>query len=353
MIIKNLWIISRVGICYYHFSAPFTDYQIDEALFSGFIAGFSSFADSLSTEHRTIDYLKLSEDELYFETMGEIIVAAIMTTSGSDDEKLQPFSMKVMLQFIGNKFLELYVDTIQDLNFEWKDIHKEFTVEIQKFLLDKSFLEEIKREHFQTLFNKAISNHFPLDILYWRGIQLFSDLSPEGLKEALNLISTLSGVATTLVSDESIETKLLTILNRLEKDLKSIILEHKQQKLLIICDSSDIFEKLSKILLSHGIHSIYCPNIDYLKVTVSLWSESNGFDILSLSQSITSSTIRSLHEMDLKNNTKIVVVANKIPRPPKGRLLNKKPITFIIQESGFDIDSKSPVIDYIITSLTA
>lgn len=353
MIINNLWIIAKIGTCYYHFNAPFSDYQIDEVLFSGFIAGFSYFADFLS-QHKTIEYLKFSDDELYFETIGDIIVAAILSTSDTDDEeKLHPFSIKVMLQFVGNKFLELYSDTMEDLNYEWKEIQKPFTDEIQKFLLDRDFLEEIKREQFQSLFNKAISDQFPLDLLHWRGIQLFSNFSPEGLKESMKLLSNLSNVASTLIIDKILEAKVLRVLNRLEKDLKSTILEQEPQKLLIVCDSQEFFDNLSTILLASGVQSIFCPSFDYLKEAISTWGESNGLDILSISQKITPNIIRSLHELDLKHDTKIVVVVKKIPRPPRGRLIHRRSITYIIQEFGSIIDPKSPLIDYITTSLTA
>jgi hypothetical protein len=150
MIIKNLWIISKVGMCYYNYSAPFSDYQIDEILFSGLVAGLSTFIESLSAENKSIEFLKMGEDELYFETIDNTIIAAIMTAG---DEKLQPFSIHVMLQFIGTKFVDLFFEEIDDIFTDWSEISKPFTKEIKNFLLDQDLLEDIKREQFQNLFN--------------------------------------------------------------------------------------------------------------------------------------------------------------------------------------------------------
>ena len=109
MIIKNLWIISKFGLCYYNYKAQYSDYQIDDNLFSGFVAGLSTFAESLSSEQKSVEYLKLGEDELYFELIDELIVAAILT---GGFEKLESFSVKLMLQFIGTKFIEKHQDKL-------------------------------------------------------------------------------------------------------------------------------------------------------------------------------------------------------------------------------------------------
>ncbi|MFX0124300.1 MAG: hypothetical protein ACFFAE_11730 [Candidatus Hodarchaeota archaeon] len=348
MIIKNLWIISKVGMCYYDYNAPFSDYQIDEILFSGLVAGLSTFAESLSVENKTIEYLKMGEDELYFETIDSTIVAAIVTTG---DGKLQPFSIHVMLQFIGTKFVDMYYEEIDDMFFEWADIKSQFTKEIKNFLLDQDLLEDIKREQFQNLFNEAIMGNIPLDLLHWRGIQLFANSSPEVLSNSLKLITNLQDVASSLISDALLEAKVLDVLRRLLKDLSTKIFDQTPRKLLLFCKDVDIFKSLYKALLAREILAIHCPTFEYLQGVIETWQDPNSYDILIIDTHVSTKDIRALHNMEMIDDTKIIMIVNKIPRPPRGRLIQKKPISFIVQENISDFDLNTPLVDYLLTCL--
>lgn len=335
-------------MCNYDYNAPFSDYRIDEVLFSGLVAGLSTFAESLSVENKTIEFLKMGEDELYFETIDNTIVAAIVTAG---DEKLQSFSIHVMLQFIGTKFVDMYHEELEDMFFEWADIKGQFTKEIKNFLLDQDLLEDIKREQFQNLFNEAIMGKIPLDLLHWRGIQLFANSSPEILSNSLNLISNLQDVATSLISDAFLEAKVLDVLHRLSKDLTSQIFDQDPRKLLLLCKDADTFKSLYKVLLAREILAKHCPTFEYLQDVINTWQDPNPYDILIIDTQISTKDIRVLHNMEMIDDAKIIMVVNKIPRPPRGRLVQKKPISFIVQENISDFDMNTPLVDYLLTCL--
>ncbi|MFX1284959.1 MAG: hypothetical protein ACFFB5_14960 [Promethearchaeota archaeon] len=348
MIIKNLWIVSKVGICYYEYCAPFSDYQIDETLFSGLVAGLSNFAEFLSAENKTIEYLKLGEDELYFETIDDTIVTAIVT---GGDEKLQPFSVHIMLQFIGTRFVDMYYKKIDHMFYDWIEIKDPFTKEIKNFLLDQELIDDIKREQFQNLFNEAITGNMPLDLLHWRGLQLFAESSPEALLSSLELISNLKDVVSSLINDILLEAKVQEVLHRLLKDLTNNIFKQESRKLLLLCKDDSTFESLYKVLLAKEILAIHCPTFEYLQEVIETWQDPNPYNILIIDTHVTTKEIRALHNMEMIDDTKIVMVINKIPRPPRGRLVQKKPISFIVQENISEFDRNTPLVDYLLTCL--
>ena len=348
MIIKNLWIISKFGLCYYNYQAQHSDYQIDDNLFSGFVAGLSTFAESLSSAQKSVEYLKLGEDELYFEIIDDIIVASIVT---GGLEKLEPFSVKIMLQFIGTKFLEKHQNKVEDLLFDWNKGVKGFTEEIDTFLRDDELLDDIKREQFQNLFMGAISGDFPLESLYWKGIQLFAEQSQESMKESLKKISDLKDVITTIINDDLLEGKIHNMLHRLQRDLQAKILGQGQRKLIILSKKNHNWETLNKILPAREIYPIYCPNIETLEQMIETWIEPASYDILVIDSTITTKEIRKLYSMNMREGTKVIAVVKKIPRAPRGRLIQKRSISFIVQDNMEEIDRNSPFIEYLSTCL--
>ncbi len=348
MIIKNLWIISKIGLCHYHYHADFSDYKIDDLLFSGLVAGLANFAETLSSKNQSVEYLKLGNDELYFESIGEIIVAAILA---GGTEKLQPFSVKLMLQFIGTKFSDKYLSTMEDLLFDWSLETNSFTREINSFLTDKDLLEDIQREQFQNLFMNAMEGNIPIEELYWRGMQLFSDATPDVLKRSIRKISSLEEVISSVIQDEILEGKLHDVLYRLLKDLKASALKQEQKKLLVLSDNEQQFENLRKILQSREIYSYLCTTIDGLRNSIDTWTESVSYDILVMKSNLTPQYIRQIHGLKTNGDTKILAIVNRIPRIPKGRILQKKPISFIIQENFEAFNRDSPFIEYLLTSL--
>ncbi|MFX1335619.1 MAG: hypothetical protein ACFFAM_14430 [Promethearchaeota archaeon] len=51
--------------------------------------------------------------------------------------------------------------------------------------------------------------------------------------------------------------------------------------------------------------------------------------------------------MEMIDYIKIILVDNKIPRPPQGRIAQKKPISFIIQEIISEFNINAPLVDYL------
>ncbi|MHA1975337.1 MAG: hypothetical protein ACW98F_07630 [Candidatus Hodarchaeales archaeon] len=347
MIIKNLWIISKIGLCHYHYAAEFSDYQIDDLLFAGLVSGLANFAESLSSEHKSVEYLKLGDDELYFESIGEIIVAAIVT---GGVEKLQPFSVKLMLQFIGTKFVEKYLKTMENLLFDWSLESGAFTQEITNFLTDEELLEDIKREQFQNLFTEAIAGNVPVEYIYWRGIQLFSDSKPEILRDSIKKIASMEDVISTVIQDDLLEGKLQDVLYRLLRDLKANIFKQEEKKLLILSESEASYEKLRKILQSRNIHPFHCTDFEVLSTLIEKWDDSTTYDILVIHTNLTPKEIRMLHNLEINGETKIIAVVNRIPRSPRGRLIHKRPISYIVQEDIETFNRNSPFVEYLLTS---
>jgi len=346
MIIKNLWIISKFGLCYYNYQAQHSDYQIDDNLFSGFVAGLSNFAESLSSDHKSVEYLKLGDDELYFEIIDEIIVASILT---GGFEKLESFSVKLMLQFIGTKFLEKHQNKVEDLLFDWNKGVEGFTEEITSFLKDDELIEDIKREQFQNHFMGAISGEFPLESLYWKGIQLFTGQSQEALKDSIKKISDLKDVVATIIDDDIVEGKIQDMLHRLQRDLQTKVMNHGERKLIILSKKNHNWEMLNKILPAREIYPIYCPNMENLEQIIEKWDASTFYDILVIDSTITTKEIRKLYSMNMKEGAKVIVVVKKIPIAPRGRLIQKRAISFIVQENMEEIDRNSPFVEYLST----
>lgn len=349
IVIKNLWIISSVGINFYSYISPFSDYQLDAALFSGLVAGLSNFAESLSAERKSLDYLKLGDDELYLETVGDVIVATILAGGG---ENLNAFSVKLMLQFIGQKFVDDYQDKMQELAYEWEEIQKPFTKEIEAFIQDQDLLEDLKIHQFQSLYNAVISRELPADLLHWNGLQLFTNANPNVSKEAIGVVASLEDVTPTLVDDALLEAKILDALHRLTKDLKSSV-DQEPRKLLILCDSDDAFKFLHTFLLPSAILSIHCPTITSLQKIISTWMDPNPFDILLIDTRITSRVIRVLHSIPTGGiHTRVLCVADKIPRPPRGRLLHRKQISYVVQKR-VEFTRENPLFDYLLSFFTS
>ena len=350
MIIKNLWIISTVGLCYYNYNAPASDYEIvDENLFSGLVAGLSNFAISLSTKHQAIEYLKMGEDELHFETLGNVIVAAIIT---STDGRPQSFTVKTLLQFIGTKFLEMYMNATEDLLYDWDIDVNPFTNEIKNFIQDSDLLEDIKREQFQNLFNEIIAEKLPIEYLHWRGIQLFANSTPDVIDQALQMISGLEDVVPTIIGNKVFAAQILDALRRLYRNLQLKISKQDGKDLIIICQQDTLFEVLETAFIGREIHPIRSISFDALKTTIESISQDKPFNILVAEEVVSPSDLRILHNLDIPLSCKIMMIVSKIPRQPKGRMAHRKEISFIVWENLNEIKGKSPLIEYLVTSLS-
>jgi hypothetical protein len=105
------------------------------------------------------------------------------------------------------------------------------------------------------------------------------------------------------------------------------------------------------VLLAREILAIHCPTFEYLQKVIETWQDPNPYDILIIDTQVSTKEIRTLHNMEMIDDAKIIMVVNKIPRPPRGRLVQKKPISFIVQENISDFDLNTPLVDYLLTCL--
>ena len=84
---------------------------------------------------------------------------------------------------------------------------------------------------------------------------------------------------------------------------------------------------------------------------IETWIEPSYYDILVIDSTITTKEIRKLYSMNMKEGTKVIVVTKKIPRAPRGRLIQKRAISFMVQETMEKIDRNSPFVEYLSTCL--
>jgi len=252
-----------------------------------------------------------------------------------------------MLQFIGQKFLEEYQDLMNNLVYNWEDIQESFNKEIKAFIQDQALLEDIKRGQLQNLFNQVISGFLPADLLHWKGIQFFADSTEDDLEESLKVIEGLEDVAPNLIDDALLEAKVIDVLHKLLKDLRSNISQQEPKKLLILCNSENTFEKLHQIFLPRKLFPIHCPTFTSLYKIIETWKDPSSYDILIIGTELTKREIRALHSMPMNGQAKVVMVVNKIPRPLRGRIIHKRPISFVVQDD-VEVRRNSPLDDYLL-----
>ena len=96
---------------------------------------------------------------------------------------------------------------------------------------------------------------------------------------------------------------------------------------------------------------MYFTDFDVLGKFIEKWDDSATYDVLVIHTNLTTKEIRMLHNLEMNGGSKIIVVVNRIPRSPRGRLIHKKPISFIVQEDIETINRSSPFVEYLLTSL--
>jgi hypothetical protein len=167
----------------------------------------------------------------------------------------------------------------------------------------------------------------------------------------MKVILGLEDVTPSLIDDAMLEARVMNVLNRLLRDLKASASHQEPKKLLILCKNGIFFEKLHQIFLPSKIFSIHCPTFGSLEKIIETWKDPSLYDILIIDTTVTSKEIRALHNLNLENHTKIVMVVKKIPRPPRGRVRTRRPISFVVQDD-FVINRNSPLVDYLLNFFT-
>ncbi len=212
MLLKDLWVISTTGLCVYHYKAPFSDYDIDEQAFSGFVSALTSFTNCLT--NKSIDFVKMKEDELHFIILDRIIVTAIM-----DIKKAEIPVVKQLLHFLGEKFLENYSNKLEELLFDWTQVIEPFTQEIEQFLKDDQIYSELKGEIVNKLINEAAHGQLTPEMLYWNTSHLYLNTSHE---DKLKAVMTLQNIVTLLpmmIEDPLTLIKITNVICKLISDL--------------------------------------------------------------------------------------------------------------------------------------
>ena len=244
MIIKNLWVVNSSGLCVYSYKANFSDYDLDETMFGGFISALASFTSNLS--QKNIRFLKLEEDELYFRDLKDIIVVTIMNTAGAEQTVIDQ-----MLQFIGEKFLENYSESLKSPIFDWGSIVTDFTNEMSYVLGDEELYEEMKRELINNLLQDIMGGKQPPDVLTWKISYLFADSTPDEILKTIEMIDQVTDILPTLRYDAILESKITDAFYKAKVQLSTKLIKDRNQ-LFVVCQDNELFNKVFKNFLAFG-----------------------------------------------------------------------------------------------------
>ena len=262
MIFKNLWVINSSGLCVYSYKANFSEYDLDENLFSGFITALASFTENLN--QKNIRFLKLEEDELYFRDLKELIVVTIMNTAGAEQSVIDQ-----MLQFIGEKFLENYSESLKSPTFDWSTIVEDFTKEMNYVLGDEELYEEMKRELINNLLQDIMSGKQPPDVLTWKISYLFADSKPDEITKTIEMIDQVTDILPTLRYDAILESKITDAFYKAKIQLSTKLIKDRNQ-LFVLCNDTELFNKVFKNFLAFG--TLCVQHKDYAGLIKSLQS---------------------------------------------------------------------------------
>lgn len=248
--------INSSGLTVYSYKAKYSDYEIDEMLFGGFISALASFGESLSKKN--IKFLKLGEDELYFKNLQDVVVVTIMNTAGAEQSVIDQ-----MLQFIGEKFIEKYVNDLNSPTFEWNAIQEDFTEEISYVLGDEELYEEMKRELINNLLQDIMQGKQPPDVLTWKISYLFSESTPEEIIKTIEMIDQVNNILPSMRYDAILESKISDAFYKAKVQLSTKLIKDRNQ-LLVLCDDMDLYNKIFKNFLAFGTLCIQHKDFDSL-----------------------------------------------------------------------------------------
>ncbi len=297
MIIKNLWVINSSGLCVYSYKANFSDYDLDENLFSGFISALASFTETLN--QKNIRFLKLEEDELYFRDLKEIIVVTIMNTAGAEQSVIDQ-----MLQFIGEKFLENYSENLKSPTFDWSTIIPDFTKEMNYVLGDEELYEEMKRELINNLLQDIMSGKQPPDVLTWKISYLFADSTPDEITKTIEMIDQVTDILPTLRYDAILESKITDAFYKAKIQLSTKLIKDRNQ-LFVVCNDTELFNKVFKNFLAFG--TLCIQHKDYNGLIKSLESIVKAklnltFNILLITPFPTKDELSKIKQLNIDNH---------------------------------------------------
>jgi hypothetical protein len=289
LLIKDLWIISTHGLSVYHYHSPQSNYQLDDTLFSGFIAALSTFAESLSQKH--IDFLKLENDEIYFVTNKEvniIVVSIINTTAGGTTEE---HVIEQLLHFVGEKFVESFGHHLEKVMFDFDLIADTFTKEIEFITADDRIYEELKREMINKLLSEVITGKISPDVLHWKVASLFSNSTHQEIQKTIEMFDNLSSVLSTVTNDVVLESKLSEAFQKATFQLKRTLFRDESKKqLYVLCQDEITFHNIFNNFLKFGTACSYFNSAEALEaaiIAVNKYIKGFNYNILVVQPTIT------------------------------------------------------------------
>jgi hypothetical protein len=297
MIIKDLWIIASSGLCLYHYHAPFSEYEIDETLFSGFIAALASFTASLA--QKEIDFLKMQNDEIYFISLEDTIVVSIMNTAGGEQHVIEQ-----ILKFIGEKFLKYRAEISKNGVFDSEEIKELFTKEIEELCGDETLYDDIKREMINNLSNQVIQGKLSPDVLYWKIMQLYSNTTPDEITKMLITFENLKRILPTITDDTILLAKISEAFQSVKIQL-NVTLNREKNYLLVLCQDNSLFEAIANNFLSYGTYSILYDSLSGFQHAIENWDKPFPYNTMVTQSSLTMTDVNFLLDLKLKPQSKM------------------------------------------------
>ena len=172
--ISHIWIILKGGKCIYEYHKNGEDeLQLNSILFGGFIYAIHSFAYQLIDQG--LDKIKIHESEFKFIDFGDIILLSMV------EEGLNELVVKNFLYKIGERFIKLYYNEINQIRDNWSIIKDDFTKEIDYIVADPNIRYLIVLSTIKELCIKVYSSNDDLMFFYWHAIKLLRPFNPSEL----------------------------------------------------------------------------------------------------------------------------------------------------------------------------
>ena len=172
--VKDIWVILKGGNCIFEYHKNGEDeLQLNSILFGGFIYAIHSFAYQLVDQG--LDKIRIHETEFKFIDLGDIILLSMV------EEGLNELIVKNFLYKIGEKFIKLYYDRLNNLRDNWSSIKGEFTKAIDSILENPEIRYMVVLTTIKELCIKVYNNHDDLMLFYWHAIKLLRPLYPKEL----------------------------------------------------------------------------------------------------------------------------------------------------------------------------
>ncbi len=130
MILKDLWIVSKAGICLYHYQIMPSDYDEYENLFSGFISAFTSFTATIT--NKPIDFIKIGPEELHFVVLNDITLVSTILAPNEEMNVNERAIIRQLLKSIGERFIEKYAKIVKKGYFRSDLINNDFNQDIME-----------------------------------------------------------------------------------------------------------------------------------------------------------------------------------------------------------------------------